>query len=206
MICTCLSEPDFATCKNLLGTCEMAEIRMDAMHLSPAKIQQLFRTASVPLIATFRPPSADDGRRRAALEKAIRAGAAFVDVEIDAPYRSKIVQCAKEYQCKVILSYHNFDTTPKEESLKMIALHMQSLQPDYKKITTYAHSPLDCLRVLSLYKTEKNLLAFCMGEAGRFSRIASYSLGAPFLYAKPDEGPPTADGQFTTTQLRTIFK
>jgi 3-dehydroquinate dehydratase len=48
------------------------------------------------------------------LLEAIRAGAAFVDVEVDAPagYREEVMGCAKSGGCAIIVSFHDHAKTP----------------------------------------------------------------------------------------------
>ena len=180
----------------------MAEIRLDTVPCSPAQITQLFGQATVPLIATFRPNGAGDAARFEALQTAVNAGAAYVDIETDAPYLTALMQEAGKTKCKVILSYHDFERTPGNDELQHIIAQMRALQPDLLKIATYARVPADAGRILSLYKTETNLLAFCMGKEGQSSRMKSCSLGAPFIYAAPDNGVATADGQLTVSQIK----
>ncbi|MDR3134396.1 MAG: type I 3-dehydroquinate dehydratase [Prevotellaceae bacterium] len=204
MLCTCLSKCDFETCRQALAACEMAEIRLDTIPCHTAQIAQLFTHAKIPLIATFRPNGATAAARLEALQTAINAGAAYVDIETDAPYLPALMQAARKTACKIILSYHDFERTPGDGELQRIIAQMRALQPDFLKIATCAHSVADAERILSLYKTEKNLLAFCMGKEGQRSRIKSYLLGAPFIYAAPDHGAPTADGQLTVSQIREL--
>ncbi|MDR0582559.1 MAG: type I 3-dehydroquinate dehydratase [Prevotellaceae bacterium] len=202
MICTCIAQCDFETCRQALAACEMAEIRLDTVSCSPAQIVQLFGRKNIPLIATFRSNGAGDAARFEALQTAINAGAAYVDIETDAPYLTALMQEARKAKCKVILSYHDFERTPGNDELQCIVAQMRALQPDFMKIVTYAHAAADAERILSLYKTEKNLLAFCMGKEGQSSRIKSRSLGAPFIYAAPDNGVATAAGQLTVSQIK----
>jgi 3-dehydroquinate dehydratase type I len=201
MICTCIAQCDFETCRQALAACEMAEIRLDSVPCTPAQIVQLFSRAKIPLIATFRPTGA---ARFEALKTAVNAGAAYVDIETDAPYLTALMQEARKAKCKVILSYHDFERTPGNEELQSIVMQMRASQPSLLKIATYAHTAADAERILSLYKTEKNLLAFCMGKEGQASRIKSCSLGAPFIYAAPDHGVATADGQLTVSQIKQL--
>ena len=184
----------------------MAEIRIDTMTLAVEQTEALFREAPVPLIAACRPGTMPDARREQHLHAAIQSGAAYVDVEIDAPYKEHLIRAARTRGCKVILSYHRFDCTPPSGVLQTLVRQMRAWNPDVLKIIPYARSSTDSLRVLALYDDEPNLLAFCMGVAGRFSRIAAGLLGAPFVYAFPDNGQPSADGQFSLSQLQTLFR
>ncbi len=169
-------------------------------------MRQLFSAANVPLIATFRPCSSSDAERFDLLAAAIHAGATYVDIEMEAPYLKDLAAVAKGKQCKVILSHHWREHTPPKEELTDTVAAMQGYEPDYCKVVARAHAPTDNIRVLSLYEDTANLLAFCMGSVGRWSRIASYLLGAPFIYAAPDNGPATADGQPTIHELHELAR
>lgn len=53
-------------------------------------------------------------------------------------------------------------------------------------------------------KNTPALIAFAMNEAGRFTRPLSIRLGAPFCYAKPNEGKATATGQYTLDEMLSL--
>lgn len=206
VLCTSLAGYDYRDCRQVAAQSEMAEIRIDTMTLAVEQTEELFQPAPVPLIAACRAGKMPDARREQHLRTAIHAGAAYVDVEIDAPYKERLLRDARTHGSKVILSYHHFDGTPPSGVLQTLVRQMRAWNPDVLKIVPYARSSTDSLRVLALYETEPNLLAFCMGAAGRFSRIAAGLLGAPFVYAFPDNGKPSADGQLSVSQLKTLFR
>ena len=81
--------------------------------LTPAEVRLLF-SSHPNLIATCRPGRLDPDLRKTLLMEAIEAGAAYVDVEFDAPagYREKIVRRAKDAGCAVIISFHDYAGTP----------------------------------------------------------------------------------------------
>ena len=85
MICTCIQNKDFDQIAEILGRedVEMAEIRLDRCRLSDEDIEELFSTSDTPLIATCRASECEDAERRLTL--AIKAGARFADLEIEAP-------------------------------------------------------------------------------------------------------------------------
>ena len=94
MICTVIQNKDLDGVLEALGNCEMAEIRLDRCRLSEEEIEECF-SSDVPLVATCRIADvmlAEPGLTLSQAEKicekrlvsAIEAGAAFVDVEIEA--------------------------------------------------------------------------------------------------------------------------
>jgi 3-dehydroquinate dehydratase-1 len=67
---------------------------------------------------------------------------------------------------------------------------------DVVKVVTYAKEPRDGLRVLSLIgAVEKPTVAFAMGPAGAYTRVAAAALGSPIMYVSLGEA--TAPGQMT---------
>ena len=174
---------------------EMAEIRLDRCDLSDEEIEDLFANTDTPLIATCRivEVGAKEAERR--LGVAIRAGARFADLEIEADvafskrFRSACEECGTE----IIRSFHDFSGTPDLEYLKQVRDRCYRYGADIAKIVTTAHTAADASRVLALYDGHP-LVAFAMGPLGRDTRIECLKHGAPFSYACLP-GEPAAPGQ-----------
>lgn len=182
----------------------MAEIRLDRCALSDEDIEQLFSQSDVPLIATCRmeeEPGAPD-----ILERAIKAGAKYVDLEMEAPAAvgRRIRQACQQWGTVLIRSYHNFDSTPPLPVLESIAERAKSFGAEIVKIAVMAASESDWGVVSALYNRFEpgSLVAFCMGEAGRASRLESLKYGAPFTYASLSRNEATAPGQWTWSSLK----
>ena len=104
MICTCIQHKTYEEILSLLDDpwIEMAEIRLDRCQLSTEQIEDLFANTDTPLIATCRiaETGAVEAERR--LSAAIRAGARFADLEIEADaafskrFRSMCEECGTE--------------------------------------------------------------------------------------------------------------
>ena len=178
----------------------MAEIRLDRCSLGDDEIEELFGNTDVPLIATSR------GDVRPLL-KAIEAGAAYADLELEAsPQDGKAVRRAcNESGTLLIRSWHDFHGTPSQERLLDIADRCRRFGADIVKMVTTAHSEENTGRILSLYDLlETPLVAFAMGEAGKQSRVECLRLGAPFTYAAWDEA--AAPGQIPYQEmLRSVY-
>jgi 3-dehydroquinate dehydratase type I len=78
------------------------------------------------------------------------------------------------------------------------------------KIVPFARSWEDNLSILSLipFAKEKRqkIVAFCMGEKGKPSRIFSPLLGAAWTYASLNQVRISAPGQLTARELKDIWK
>ena len=154
------------------------------------------------------------------LVRAIEAGARYVDVEIEAQKQmsKRVRQAAHENGTIFIRSYHDFEGTDSLEALKAIVEKCVYHGADVVKIVTAAHSEADVEKVLSLYdwcRQEKvsgnerigaladgGLIAFCMGEAGKMSRLDCLRCGSPYTYAALNAEEASAPGQWPVEQMR----
>lgn len=207
MICVSVSEPDYESCLAALNGLEFAEIRLDPMTVELKEIEILF-SRPLKLIATCRPGKLADGKRKAMLLKAIEAGAAYVDVEVEADpeYRREIFAAARKKGCDVIVSFHDFDGTPSSSELRAMRQRCLDLQPDIVKIACTAHNERDGARLLGLLDSTSKLVVVGMGKYGRTVRIAAPLLGSPFTYASTERGKETADGQLSHAEMRRIYE
>ncbi len=207
MICTSIQNKKLEEILGLLATgdTEMAEIRLDRCpELSLEDIGTLFSETDIPLVATCRRQECPEAESR--LGAAIRSGAAFVDLEVEMPPAEgkRLRRLAKECGTTVIRSWHDFTQTP-----SLFFLHEQlelcrRYGADIIKIVTTAREPEDCERVQTLYDEvpEGTLIAFCMGEEGRSSRLQALAKGAPYTYAALSEEDAVASGQWAAASMR----
>ena len=151
------------------------------------------------------------------LIRAIEAGARYVDVELEAEKQmsKRVRQAAHENGTVFIRSYHDFEGTDSLEALKAIVEKCVYHGADLVKIVTAANSPEDAQKVLALYDwcrsysderiaalADGGLVAFCMGEDGRQSRLDCLKKGAPYTYAALTEEEAAAPGQWATADMK----
>ena len=120
MICISIAEPTVEKCLAALDGISFAEIRIDGMAADEEDIRRIF-SGHQRLIATCRPGDISEGKRKALLLAALKAGAAYVDIEFDAEEKFKkdiVGAAAVSAGCQVIVSSHNFDGTPPREVAK----------------------------------------------------------------------------------------
>jgi len=204
MICVSIQNKDFQEIQKILETVEMAEIRLDRCALEDEEIEQLFQDSDVPLIATCR--MSEESQAPELLEMAIRAGAKYADLEMEAPAAvgRRIREACREYGTVLIRSFHDFKGTPPLEVLQSLVERARSFGGEVVKIVTTATSEADNATVQALYKdaVPGSLVAFCMGEAGRSSRLDALRYGAPFTYACLSEDDATAPGQWSQAAMQ----
>ncbi len=192
---------------------DLLELRLDAME--SFRLSDMIQEASKPVIVTYRSRkegghrSEDDETRARHLLNAIENKAEYVDLEYNmAPdLRDQILQNRRE--SKIIASIHVLDSTPSRGELDGILNGMAGTGADIVKIVTRAQQPEDNLRVLDLIPraTEMGLkiIALCMGEKGRISRVASLLFGGYLTFASLDQGDESADGQIPVKEMREIL-
>ena len=87
----------------------------------------------------------------------------------------------QKIKCKLLISWYDFKT-PNESQLKSRFNKMKNFQSC--KDCNCCKNVSDASRLLSLYsvKSKNKMVAFCMGDQGKFSRILCLHLGSPFTY------------------------
>jgi shikimate dehydrogenase/3-dehydroquinate dehydratase type I len=153
-------------------------------------------------------------RKIALLKQAIDLNADYVDIELSegkAAIKELKSHCAKKGDfTKIIISYHNLETTPALTRLKEIFHQCLELKPAVVKIVTMAWTPEDNLKVLSLIpyaqKQRQEIIALCMGDKGRISRVVAPFLGNFLSFATLEQGTQSAPGQLTVQEIKQINK
>ena len=207
MICVALSETNFDKCFELSKKFELCEIRIDLCGFDIEQIKTLF-SSGTKLIATCRPGNVSEELRKELLITAINAGAAYVDVEFetDFGFKQEIITVALSKKCDVIISYHNFTSTPSREQLRIIVSQSFDMGAHVAKIACMCQKAEDNASLLSVYEPGKRIVSVGMGELGKISRIAAPFLGAEFTFASATDEFATAPGQISYTKLRTIIE
>jgi 3-dehydroquinate dehydratase type I len=187
---------------------DLVELRLDYLHeLNIDQVKNQFRKFDDKLVLTLR--KEDEGgkfrgkesERIELLEKLLAWKGPYKDIEL-----STVSENPKLKSNSTIISWHNFEVTPSKRVLEeklSSALKYGSIA----KIVTTAGSLTDNITVLSLYskRLRGRLIAFCMGEHGKVSRILAPKLGSPFMYGCL-EGTAVAPGQIPISELRGFYE
>ncbi len=233
MICTTIQNRTLEEIMNLLESSEpriqMAEIRLDRCPLDIEEIECLFSSSDTPLVATCRVADDGSGTWEEAEEKltaAVEAGAAFLDLEIEAPKEigKRLRRVCTEYGTTMIRSSHFFAGTPSDDVLRATVEKCRKFGGEIVKIAAMAKSEEDVARVLALYavagpvaatdhsaeqtslrqdRRPSELIAFSMGDAGRGSRLECLRFGSPFTYAALNGKEAAAPGQWSYPEMLT---
>ena len=196
---------------------DVIEIRLD--RLAKPAITPFAGSLRKPVLFTNRPVwesggfEGPEGERVALLIEAIKSNCALVDLELKAApeLRAEVLDALlKHAQTGLIISWHDFTSTPSGEELEEILQQQMESGAHIGKIVTTANDYRDILRVLNLQiiAAENNfpLIAFCMGSLGMISRVATLKLGGFMTYGAPDGGEETAPGQMGVSILHAMLK
>ena len=139
------------------------------------------------------------------LDLAVHAGAQAIDLEIESAEAFAEKLNAFRGRAQIIISYHNFETTP---PLDALVKRMTRFPADAYKIVTAARKPSDNARVLALAKTfpRTPLVILAVGELGFPTRVLSPAFGGLYTYAAPLNAQGTASGQVSARLLRHLYR
>ncbi len=150
----------------------------------------------------------------------IEAHPQYYDIEMknDRETLQSVINMVRENNVKLIYSFHDFEKTPsydegvrliekfKEDLLNNYAVDFLSIKETIFKIIFTAKKfednliPMKICRDFLERNKHKNVISFCMGELGIFSRVLSVNVGSFLTYASLEER--TAPGQINIKKIR----
>eukprot|EP01023_Acetabularia_acetabulum_P042325 TRINITY_DN4172_c0_g2_i2.p1 TRINITY_DN4172_c0_g2~~TRINITY_DN4172_c0_g2_i2.p1 ORF type:complete len:605 (-),score=100.90 TRINITY_DN4172_c0_g2_i2:126-1940(-) len=237
LICSSITATNVADALNLveLGTnlnCDVLEFRMDCLLFEDYSFEQFDdaltqfqEKCSLPYIVTLRPQweggayTGDENLRLKVLFRAMELQAPYVDVELKALGDFQLLMEQKKFKrdksnTKLIVSYHNFESTPNRSDTMALLLAMSGNQGvDIVKAAFYAQDVKDAVMLLEVmrilkvdYRVKKPMICLSMGERGQPARILAGKYGGYLTFGALDQGFESAPGQPTVTQLRDLYR
>ncbi|HEY5814340.1 MAG TPA: type I 3-dehydroquinate dehydratase [Terrimicrobiaceae bacterium] len=187
---------------------DVVEIRVDALANppSPAQISNL----PVPAIITVR--HQDEGGAQAMTEEqrlarylSLLPPAAAVDLEIrSATAMGDLITTVQRNRKTLILSFHDFDSTPPLSELGEICETARGLGADIVKIAAKTETAGEVARLLMLLEEYRGPLAVMgMGTLGRASRMLFAKAGSALNYGWLDK--PQVAGQWSATEFAELL-
>ncbi|HUH67001.1 MAG TPA: shikimate dehydrogenase [Syntrophales bacterium] len=200
------------------GRAHVLELRVDLIAGDLKVLVEKCRSLSLPvqILVTNRKEElqarenfSGEEKRITVLKEAIRLGVDYVDVELDTPdiLRKDMIALAGAHggRTRVIISHHDYEGTPSFETLRSIFHECMESGASVAKIVTFAKSAEDCITVCRLIpyarRRGKDIIAFCMGDEGRKSRIMAALLGTQLSFASLTHGLASAPGQLTVDEM-----
>ncbi len=192
---------------------DLIEIWLDGIKdLDESKIKKLIALTEIPLMFNLKNKKEGgtsrfgDKKRIELLKLVAEAEADFVDADLDLPIallRDLKKSCGKT---KLILSFHDFEKTPKIERLQKLAAKAFKAGADVVKFATRTKDWDDCTPILQisweLAKAKKQFLTMGMGAHGEPTRVLTPLIGGLGMFAPLRKSDATAPGQLTVAELR----
>jgi 3-dehydroquinate dehydratase type I len=192
----------------------ITEMRLD--YLEQPDLPRLFRTRPGSVIATNRLAgeggrwTGSEAERRRLLEACLAYGVEFLDLELAAEAAWRREVRGRRGRTKIILSWHDFSGTPEMSQLEAVLEKMLAEEAEILKLVTYARQPEDNLRVLSLIPKARaagrEIIAFCMGPLGKWSRLVAPFLGSYLTFAPFTKKGASAPGQLTVNNVKDLWR
>ena len=191
----------------------LIEVRLDCLEPS-RKLSDLVKSTKTPLIATNKLPSekgfyaGTETERQQTLLRASKNGFEYVDVDLSSPNHTETIGKLKLLGAKPIVSYHKFDGALGLCEMEKVLEQEIASGASVCKIVGTANKIEDNMAVLDFvasHSSKAKRVCFCMGEAGKVSRLLSPMFGAFFTYAALERGSETAKGQISIGEMRAAY-
>lgn len=203
----------------LINTAEAAkadfiEVRLDLLD-AEANLKELVESTKLPLIATHKMASESgfsshtEAERRQSLISAAEGGFEYIDLDLSRPTLMDMVGQIKQLGAKPIVSYHKTDASLSRAAMERVLEQEIAAGAVVCKIVVAAKKIEDNLSVLNFvasHSAKAKLVCFCMGEAGKTSRLLSPLFGAYFTFASLEKGDETASGQMSVGEMRALYE
>lgn len=193
---------------------DLLEVRVDTFKDREIEglmegLKRLRSKTGLPLILTVR--SGKEGGKydirdeeRLNLFKNLMPFADLADIELSSGGIIKsMVNSARGHGKKVIISYHNFKSTPGDKTLLNIVRKARSKGADIVKLATFARGPQDLKRLAGILTDFDNLIVIAMGKGGSASRVLFPAIGSLITYGSITGK--TAPGQLSVSEIRREF-
>ena len=182
----------------------------------PELLAELRLAVGCPIIVTCRVANEggvgewSDAERIAILESALEAGADAIDIEQATEGAGDLALRGRELGRPVILSSHNFASTPPTPRLLEILERQQAMGAAVVKLAVMPNDPRDVARTLNAcYEARTTflqtpLIAMSLGPLGAYSRVVGSLYGIDLTFAVVAEA--SAPGQLAIGDLRAMRK
>ncbi|XP_077232468.1 dehydroquinate dehydratase, putative / shikimate dehydrogenase isoform X2 [Tasmannia lanceolata] len=194
---------------------DVIELRIDYLEsLRPrSDLEILLRDKPLPVLVTYRPKweggqyEGDEQKRLDALRLAMELGADYIDVELKVAHEfMSSISGNKPEKFKVIVSSHNYQSTPSAEEIGNLVATIQATGADIVKIATYAVDITDVARMFQvLVHCQVPIIGLVMSERGAISRLLCPKFGGYLTFGSVSAGKESAPGQPTIKDLLDLY-
>ncbi|GGM35991.1 3-dehydroquinate dehydratase [Paraliobacillus quinghaiensis] len=135
----------------------------------------------------------------------------LIDIELftEEQQRQQLIEIAHKNHVPVILSNHDFDSTPSKDEMISRLCKSQEIGGDIAKLAAMPHSSKDVLSILDATETmiskyaKGPIITMSMGSLGIISRISGGVFGSAVTFAAAKQA--SAPGQIAVTDLQYIL-
>lgn len=191
------------------NSADIIEVRGE--RLNEKELIKILKDKSINKIFTFRVNQFSPIKLKECSKKYLLALEHEVEyIDVDGSLGKNFINKLKKNNkfTKFIISYHNFEKTPKLKNLIQILEYLLNFSADIYKISTYANLFVDNHLILKLIEYAKKrkvlLIAHCMGELGKAGRFLAYQRGSLFFYTSYNDKI-TAPGQIQLHIANKLF-
>ena len=191
---------------------DVVEIRLDQL-IQENELKTKISSINKPLLLTCRHPkeggdnNISEPLKRVSIIEPLLSHASAIDIEISTANEMKnLITEAKSKNIQVVLSYHNFETTPNLAELKSIATEAKDKGADIIKIATTTNTIQELITLLTFSEkgSIENLSFMGMGKFGMSSRLVAAQSGSVLNYSAIAET--SIEGQWQLAAYREALK
>lgn len=191
---------------------DVVEIRLDQL-IQENELKAKITSITKPLLLTCRHPkeggdnNISEPLKRVSIIEPLLSHASAIDIEISTANEMKnLITEAKSKNIQVVLSYHNFETTPNLAELKTIATEAKDKGADIIKIATTTNTIQELITLLTFSENGsiENLSFMGMGKFGMSSRLVAAQSGSVLNYSAIAET--SIEGQWQLAAYREALK
>ena len=191
------------------------ELRIDLLGIRDTKallllLDELHEQTGLPIIATNR-CQREGGRwdgseeDRVELLRSALTKVDAVDVELSAPLRNRVTDAASSMHKTLIISSHDFKTTPPARVMTATLEQAIAAGADIAKLAVTPNSTGDTLALLTVtHEADFPVCTIAMGKLGRHTRVVAPIYGSVLTYGAVEDA--VAPGQLNIAELRHIME
>ena len=131
-------------------------------------------------------------------------------VDMDIYNQADLIRSTLSNKLKTIISFHDYEQTPKEEELYKIIENIRACKPEIFKISTFCKNKSDALLLLKimleLNATKEKHIILGMGENGIITRLYGAIWGNEITFIPEKKEQASAPGQLTRLEFEELLK
>lgn len=194
---------------------DILEVRIDLLGIDDPDdltrlLQGLNEQVGLPIIVTNRCQKEGgqwEGSEESRMDLLISAipFAEAVDVELSAPFRTRVNEAVKSGNKTLIISSHDFKTTPAYGDMQATLKLANAAGADIAKLAVTPNSSADTLRLLTVtHDADFPVCTIAMGKLGSHTRVVAPIYGSRLTYGSVDEA--VAPGQLRIDELKQMLE